>query len=174
MRKQVQRLPAIVRRQHQQHWTRRTAVDSERERLKMVLRNPEADIATQRTAHTMIPHDHPRRPISPRIAYWDDLHGDPKRIGFAFGGVNPGRLHARGQLVETHTVNYSIGMSGTYLLYVSLRQPHTPWASHGAAICKPAGETSAGGVGGFVRGSGTDAWQVPGSRALFQPGSCLA
>ena len=47
-----------------------------------------------------------------------DKHG----IGFAFGGVSPGTLHAKGQLVKTHTVSYSIGLAGYYKLHVGLRQ----------------------------------------------------
>ena len=42
-------------------------------------------------------------------------------IGFAFGGVEPGRLHAKGQLVETHRVSYSIAKCGHYHLHVALR-----------------------------------------------------
>jgi len=53
--------------------------------------------------------------------YKNELHSDPLKIGFAFGGVEPGRLHARGQLVETHKVHYSIAMCGTYWLHVALR-----------------------------------------------------
>lgn len=37
-------------------------------------------------------------------AYLNDIESDPQHIGFAYGGVYPGRLHAKGQLVETHKV----------------------------------------------------------------------
>ena len=47
---------------------------------------------------------------------------DPSGIGFAFGGISPGTLHAHGKLVEKHTVSYSIGLVGEYLLHVRLRQ----------------------------------------------------
>lgn len=53
--------------------------------------------------------------------YSNELAADAKRIGFAYGGVDPGRLHAHGQLVEVHKVHYSIAMTGTYRLYVALR-----------------------------------------------------
>ena len=33
-------------------------------------------------------------------------------IGFAFGGVEPGRLHAHGVPVESHKVFYSIAVCG--------------------------------------------------------------
>ena len=47
---------------------------------------------------------------------------DKRGIGFAFGGVTPGTLHAKGQLVKVHTVQYSVGLAGSYLLHVGLRQ----------------------------------------------------
>ena len=47
---------------------------------------------------------------------------DPTGIGFAFGGIYPGTLHAHGALVEQHSVSYSIGLVGPYLLHVRLRQ----------------------------------------------------
>ena len=34
----------------------------------------------------------------------------------------PGTLHAKGQLIKTHTVSYSVGAAGKYLLHVGLRQ----------------------------------------------------
>lgn len=51
-----------------------------------------------------------------------ELTGDPTGVGFGFGGVTPGVLHARGQLHEVHKVTYSVGLSGEYLLHVRLRQ----------------------------------------------------
>jgi len=51
---------------------------------------------------------------------------DPSGIGFAFGGIYPGTLHAKGKYVETHKVSYSIGKVGTYLLHVRLRQQAVP------------------------------------------------
>ncbi len=50
-----------------------------------------------------------------------ELASDPAGIGFGFGGVEPGTLHARGQLYEKHSVFYSIGLAGDYLLHVRLR-----------------------------------------------------
>ena len=61
--------------------------------------------------------------VAQRSVYQNELQSDPKRIGFAYGGVDPGRLHAHGQLVETHKVHYSIGMCGVYRLHVALRNP---------------------------------------------------
>jgi len=49
--------------------------------------------------------------------------------------------------VETHEVNFSIGVCGSYLLHINLRKPHTPWPSA---------------PGQSPRGVG-DGWQVKGS-----------
>ena len=46
--------------------------------------------------------------------------------GFAFGGVDPGTLHAHGKLVKVHAVHYSIGLAGRYKLHVGLRQQMQP------------------------------------------------
>ena len=86
-------------------------------------RDTEMELTTHRTLLTsVIPHDHSKNPIPPRPAYWDDIQADPKRIGFAFGGVEPGRLHAKGKCVEVHKLFYSIGRAGKYKLHVGLRQ----------------------------------------------------
>ena len=45
---------------------------------------------------------------------------DSNTSGFAYGGIYPGRLHAKGRLVDTHEVSFSVAKVGTYLLYVSL------------------------------------------------------
>jgi hypothetical protein len=42
--------------------------------------------------------------------------------GFAYGGVYPGRLHAKGRIVERHEVRFSVGGAGTYLLHIRLRK----------------------------------------------------
>ena len=125
--KQTGRLPVQMRLQAQSQWMRRTAIDSDRERERAIMRdrNTEMEKMTA-TVSGNIPHDHHTISLSPRPAYWDELRSDPQRIGFAYGGVFPGRLHAKGQLVEKHEVHFSIGVVGNYLLYVSLRPPHTP------------------------------------------------
>ena len=51
-----------------------------------------------------------------------ELTTDPAGIGFAYGGIYPGTLHARGALVKTHQVHYSLGQAGRYLLHIGLRQ----------------------------------------------------
>ena len=58
---------------------------------------------------------------------------DPTAVGFAFGGMHPGLIHARGALVEAHKIHYSIARAGRYLLHVRLRDkaralPGSPFA----------------------------------------------
>ena len=53
--------------------------------------------------------------------------------GFAYGGVYPGKRVVRGAPVENHEVRFSIGITGSYLLYVALRKPtNASWPSSGA------------------------------------------
>ena len=113
-------------------------------------------------APTGIPHDHKGAEGLPvRPAYLEMKEADPKRIGFAYGGVYPGRLHAKGQLIDEHEVSFSIGTRGTYLLHVRLREPHVGDAGVGYV-----------GGGGLISG-GEDAWEIPGSPFLLHvaPGS---
>ena len=58
--------------------------------------------------------------------FQNEQSADPTGVGFAFGGVEPGRLHARGRLIEVHKVFYSIGLVGLYRLHVGLRQQQMP------------------------------------------------
>ena len=51
---------------------------------------------------------------------------DPTGVGFAFGGVSPGFMHAKGQLHEVHRVSYSVDRVGKYLLHVRLRKLARP------------------------------------------------
>lgn len=141
-----------MRQQHEQQWTRRSAIDSDREREKAKQRDSTL-VDKAKKPKLQIPHDHHySASMSPRMAYWDDVAYDPKRIGFAYGGVYPGRLHAKGQLKETHEVNFSIASCGDYHLYINLRQPHTPWAAA---------------PGSSPRGGGDD-WTIPGSPFLLR------
>ncbi len=59
---------------------------------------------------------------SSRMPTLQELEADPSGIAFAFGGMEPGTLHAHGQLHEVHKVSYSIGLAGQYLLHVRMRQ----------------------------------------------------
>jgi len=46
-------------------------------------------------------------------------------LGFAYGGVNPGPK-ARGQILESHDVHFSVNSAGHYWLHVSLRTQSAP------------------------------------------------
>jgi len=97
-----------------------------------------------------------------------ELAADPHGIGFAFGGVYPGTLHAKGRIVESHKVSYSIGIVGEYLLHVRLRQlavplPGSPFClnvfpnvAHAGSTKLPRGECDAWAVSGLV-GMGVEA-----------------
>jgi len=50
-----------------------------------------------------------------------DRRGSTDAGAFAYGGIYPGVLHARGKLHQTHRVQYSVGRVGTYKLHVALR-----------------------------------------------------
>ena len=56
------------------------------------------------------------------VEFSHELADCERGIAFAYGGLYPGTLHAHGALVKTHSVHYSVGASGTYLLHVGLRQ----------------------------------------------------
>ena len=67
-----------------------------------------------------------------------ELAVDPMEIGFAYGGVDPGTLHAKGQLHEAHRCTYSVGRAGTYWLHVRLRSQALPLpGSPFALLVKP-------------------------------------
>ena len=182
------RLPVHLRRQHSEQWAIRTAIDSERERERAVWSQTALAVEavsvsasgggvgsvtdggggspTPKIPKAMIPHSaHNRRYLSPRPAYFSVVESDPERIGFAYGGVYPGRLHAKGQLVDEHEVRFSVGVSGSYLLYVSLRPPHTPWP-----IGSQAGSGAANGASRSPSGAVPlqEDWQVPGSPFLLR------
>ena len=57
-------------------------------------------------------------------SFMHELSAD--RFGFAFGGVDPGTLHAHGKLIKVHHVSYSVGLAGHYKLHVALRQQMVP------------------------------------------------
>jgi hypothetical protein len=125
-------LPAGERQQHQIMWARRIAVDRRfggeamlaMQISKAVGAARLGKLATAVALPTVDTHKRIKSTIdaaSYQSVYANELASDPKRIGFAFGGVDPGRLHAHGQIVEVHNVHYSIAMCGTYRLHVALR-----------------------------------------------------
>ena len=175
--KQVGRLPLQFRQQQLQLWSRSAAIDSDRERERAKFIGEANEAAVTRSfsppkggTDDMVLLDKPfkdtgspRRhllindgttPVSPRSRYSDlvtrtDNSGDARRAsGFAYGGVFPGKRDVRGPPVENHEVRFSVGVAGSYLLFVSLRKPHTPWES---ATSKTKGQPS------------VDDWQIKGS-----------
>ena len=94
-------IDAPTRQRHLQLWATRQAAD------KMLAR---------RAAEPAGKNAMPRAPVS----FHHELSAD--KYGFAFGGVDPGTLHAHGKLVKVHSVHYSIGLAGAYKLHVGLRQ----------------------------------------------------
>jgi hypothetical protein len=127
--RQMSRLPGHVRHQHMLCWNRRAAIDSQRERERALIfgqdREGESKLIKSHPISVGPPLQRSQGMASPRAAYVTDAGSDPKGIGFGYGGVYPGRLHAKGQIYDTHEVQFSIGASGKYLMYIGLRQPST-------------------------------------------------
>jgi len=60
------------------------------------------------------------------VASDDLLHqvtSDELGVGFAFGGLEPGRLHAKGKCIDVHKLFYSIGRAGRYMHRMTLDCP---------------------------------------------------
>ena len=183
--KEVGRLPMRMRQQQLQLWNRSALIDSEREReralyigeaneaaaaktLRMSSVAEEGTDATLTAVNTTrrqyVQHEM-SKPTSPRSPYADLVRtrsdGVPRRnAGFAYGGVHPGKKSNHSAPVEAHEVRYSIGTSGSYLLYVALRKPNA-----GGTTRSRAGPSSS-----------VDDWQVSGSPFLLTvaPGKAFA
>lgn len=119
-------LTASDRQLHMQAWARRLALDRSLDAAKVA--------AKAVTAREMSAADRRRSKSrsttgtgrAAKNLFKSELESDPSGVGFAFGGVEPGRLHAHGKVVEQHKVYYSIGLVGTYRLHVGLRQQQMP------------------------------------------------
>ena len=94
------RLDVMTRQQHSQQWTRR--LENEKHGVRKDGKAPRSVTGPSLT-----------RPLAMELA----VDG----TGFAYGGLFPGTLHSHGALREFHTVSYSIGVAGSYLLHVRLR-----------------------------------------------------
>jgi len=103
------------RQAHAEQWVRRAATDRALSKSKAEAQQRNADVGEKTKSSAGA-----AGMIVPKISL--ELDADPSGIGFAFGGVYPGVLHAKGKSIETHKVSYSIGRVGTYLLHVRLRQ----------------------------------------------------
>ena len=67
---------------------------------------------------------------------------DPTGVGFGFGGVFPGYIHAKGVLHEAHKVHFSVDRVGRYLLHVRLRDQSRPIAGSPFALLVEPGAAS--------------------------------
>lgn len=110
------RLDTFTRNQHSQQWIRRL------ENCK----GEKMDASKDREERTRSSAPKPDRTGNAskelgKLAM--EMDSDP--FSFAFGGVFPGTLHAKGKLLDVHRVSYSIGVAGRYLLHVRLRQQAT-------------------------------------------------
>lgn len=120
------RLDAGTRRQHHEQWSRRLAHDRllERTETELHLRLKELGSNRNRVASKLRDsHQGQLRASSSTFAVeLSTAERASDAAAFAFGGVWPGKLHARGHLPETHRVSYSVGVTGQYLLHVRLRK----------------------------------------------------
>ena len=100
--KEVGFVPPNLRQQYKQQWRRRQCMDSQRERERAIAREEEQrrDEKLARELNAQVSSRMARREVSP---YLQELWIDPKGIGFAYGGIYPGRLHGHGRLHETHS-----------------------------------------------------------------------
>ncbi len=101
------RVDAGERQQHMRLWAQRKVADS---LLRNALTAGKSGSSEGRAEASVGP------------SFASELDSDEKGIAFAFGGCDPGTLHAKGQLVKWHQVRFSIGLAGKYWLHVGLRQ----------------------------------------------------
>ena len=118
-------LAAGERQTHMVAWARRRALD------KSLAVQAADRLKAKEKAHARheagVGGEHGRRRAEqPVSVFHNELSSDPTGIGFAFGGLEPGRLHAHGKVVDTHKVYYSICLVGTYHLHVGLRSQGVP------------------------------------------------
>ena len=160
-------LAAGARQQHIQAWARRKAVDSSLAATALQKNKPKGDEHVGRDAVGQ----RRKKPVvsvgkQDNGLFINELKSDPNGIGFAYGGVEPGRLHAHGQPVQTHKVYYSIAICGEYKLHVGLRQqeipvPGSPFTltvlagqAHSLSTTLPSSMLPLRGVVGFGEGQG--------------------
>lgn len=95
------------RQQHVEQWARRMATDRAFSKGKAA-----AGDGSSKTSAAAL--------STPNVSL--EINADPSGIGFAFGGVYPGVLYAKGKMHDKHKVSFSVGKVGKYLLHVRLRQ----------------------------------------------------
>jgi len=80
----------------------------------------------ERQRHTKQALADPKPSVDAGVLFEREVGADPSGIGFGFGGVEPGTLHAHGELHEVHRVSYALSLAGTYFLHVRLRHQALP------------------------------------------------
>ena len=111
------RLNVEARQQYQQQWARRIAIAKTAENMKKD--GDEGDKPklggrdVQKTMMKSLSHE------------LESAKAAENAAAFAYGGLYPGTLHAKGKLLDSHKVFYSIGIAGQYLLHVRLRSQGT-------------------------------------------------
>ena len=100
------KLDASRRQEQMQRWTKQQATEANRRAAEHRAQHGTAD--QMRAAKA-----------GPSCA--NELLADKTGIAFAYGGVDPGTIHARGKLIKSHSVFFSVGKAGQYLLHVGLR-----------------------------------------------------
>ena len=119
------RISAVERQRHIDLWARRLATDLSV--LVLPHSRKKGKEATEREMANETEQQAYLKAAAASAASFS-FHDEPKvdGIGFAYGGVSPGILHAHGQLLRVHKVQYSIGLAGVYRLHVGLRQQSVP------------------------------------------------
>ena len=115
-------LKSHVRQQHLQQYDRNRRLDQlqEEERDRSMMQEElNCRLALRLATSTGLGS---RNSSPPRSALLRLLDADPSGIGFAYGGVDPGRLHAHDH--DFHKVHFSICRAGAYLLHCGLRRPN--------------------------------------------------
>ena len=99
------KLDAGLRQQHMQHWARRLRVDKAMQPMAPPGKGAAAWARSEMASggERAGGGRRPKRDAgSKAVTMFDnELAADPSRVGFAFGGVDPGRLRAKGQLIAT-------------------------------------------------------------------------
>ena len=112
------RLDTKTRRQYNEQWSRRLIYDK-------TLSIQAAKDKTEETTKAADKHsaaalaEHLSRSLAVEL---QSAQKASDQAAFAFGGVYPGTLHARGRMPDWHRVFYSVGVAGKYLLHVRLRK----------------------------------------------------
>lgn len=119
-------LDAGQRQAHMRAWRRRQAIDRSLETQKSKVSTDDNTKSRSRKGDIALDNSKARSMRSRQGIFKNELDSDPSGIGFAFGGMDPGRLHAHGRPHDTHRVFYSIARVGSYKLHVQLRVQGLP------------------------------------------------